>query len=243
MLRLLTVFVVALLTGLIATLPLKLALGLTADGLDLTRAEIHGSVWNGTIRGARLGQFSMRRAQIHTRPWPLLGGRLAIDWVLADAGLRGSGLARIDLHGDWQVLDTRLVGVPVRLGVQDVPGLTEAAIITVSLDRLEFTDGHCAVVSGAMTADLSSDLSQEFGVVLPELTGPLECRGGKLVAILAGESQDMTIAAEAILAVTGVEWSVGISTTNADLGNALAYSGFNIEDGVWRRDGEMGHAE
>ncbi|WP_417482089.1 type II secretion system protein N [Maricaulis sp.] len=241
--RLIAVFIIALLTGLIATLPLKLVLGQTASGLDLRQAEIHGSIWNGTIRGARLGQRSMRQVQIHTRPWPLLGGRLAIDWVLADAAFRGRGLARIDLHGDWQLRDARLVGLPVRLDLPDIPGLTEAAVITVSLDRLAFADGHCADASGAMTADLSGSLPQEFGLAVPELTGPLLCRDGKLVAELGGESEDMTIAAEAVFATAGVEWSVGIATTNADLDTALAYSGFNLEDGVWRRDGETGHAD
>ena len=183
--RLLAVFIVALLAGLIATLPLKLVLGLTGHGIDLSRAEIHGSIWNGTIRGARFGQLSIRRAKIHTRPWPLLGGRLAIDWVLADAGLRGSGLAWIDLQGDWQARDAHLVGVPVRLG----------------------------------------------------------CRGGDLVAALAGESEDMSIAAEMSFGLTDIAWRLGITTANPDLGNALAYSAFNLSDGVWRRNGEMRHAD
>ena len=241
--RLLAVFIVALLTGLIATLPLKLVLGLTGHGIDLSRAEIHGSIWNGTIRGARFGQLSIRRAKIHTRPWPLLGGRLAIDWVLADAGLRGSGLAWIDLQGDWQARDAHLVGVPVRLGLQRIPGLTEGTVITVSLDRLEITDGHCAAASGTMNAAVSADLSQEFGLAVPELSGVLECRGGDLVAALAGESEDMSIAAEMSFGLTDIAWRLGITTANPDLGNALAYSAFNLSDGVWRRNGEMRHAD
>ncbi|SDL65467.1 type II secretion system protein N [Maricaulis salignorans] len=243
MLRLLAVFIIALLIGLIATLPLKLVLGLTTNGVDLSRAEIHGSIWNGTIRGARLGQVSMRRAQIHTRPWTLPGGRPAIDWVLADAGLRGSGLARVDLHGNWQVLDAQLVGVPVRMGLQEIPGLTEAAVITVSLDRLDFTGGHCAAASGVMTAAFSADLSQEFGLAVPELNGALECRGGELVAALSGETADMTVAADMIFGSAAVAWTIDIATTNADLGNALSYSGFQLSDGIWRQNGEMGHAD
>lgn len=241
MTRLLAVFLVALLVGLVVSLPLKLVLGRPATGLDLSRAEIHGSVWNGSIRGARFGQVSLRRAQIHTRPWALLGGHIATDWVLADPGLRGSGQAVIDLRGDWQLVDARLVGVPARLGLQAIPGLTEAAIITVIIDRLEYRGGHCSAARGEVDAALAEDLSQEFGLLVPDLHGTLHCRDGAMVAALTGESSDMTVEAETALGSAGVGWRVGITTVNADLGHVLAYSGFNLEDGVWRRNGEMAH--
>ncbi|WP_417490578.1 type II secretion system protein N [Maricaulis sp.] len=242
MLRITIAFLLALLVGLVVFLPLKLVLGLAGPGLDLSRAEIHGTVWNGSVRGARISGQPLRRVQIRLHPLALFTGRARADWVITDPGLRGRGQAAIDGRGDWSVSHARLAASPDRLGIRPIPGLTETALVDISIERLDYRGGACAQAAGEISASIPGGQAQAFGVALPDMTGPVQCRDGRLAVLVSGESADMTVEAEALVASASSEWQIGVETANPDLANALAFSGFVQTANIWRRNGVTDHA-
>ena len=164
----------------IATLPMRLALGMAGAGeAGLSARAVTGSIWSGQLvdarwRGARLGTLGAGLA-----PLTLLGGEARLN-IARDDVLLGK-------------LDGALILNGAR-GVADLNGTVSigASLAGVPLDaiRLEgvaarFDDaGRCAAAAGRV----------QLRVALPGLdlanglSGPLACRAGRAEAVLASQS-------------------------------------------------------
>ena len=166
----------------IATLPMRLALGLSgATDAGVTAREIRGSIWSGELAEARLGALPLGTVRASLSPLALLGGGVELVFSRTDERL---GALAGRLHGS----DPR--------GMSDVNGTTSMSgglgLIPVDTIRFEgatirFDDaGKCTAASGriqhAVTAPIAGlDLSRG-------LSGPLSCANGRARAALASQS-------------------------------------------------------
>ncbi|WP_411339286.1 type II secretion system protein N [Sphingopyxis sp. J-6] len=166
----------------IATFPMRLALGLSgATDAGISAREIRGSVWAGELVDARLGALPLGTVGASLSPLALLGGRTELVFSRTDARL---GALAGRLHGS----DPR--------GMSDINGMTSLAggfgLIPVDTIRFEGATarfdaagkcveagGRLQLVVGTMIAGL--DLSRG-------LSGPLRCAGGRAQATLASQS-------------------------------------------------------
>jgi general secretion pathway protein N len=167
---------------LIATFPMRLALGLSgASDAGITAREIRGSVWSGEIVEARLGALPLGTVRASLSPLALLGGNTELAFSRADDRL---GALAGRLHGS----NPR--------GISDVSGTTSMSggLGMVPVDTIRFEGatirfdaaGKCAAASGriqlAVTAPIAGlDLSRG-------LSGPLRCANGRAQAALASQS-------------------------------------------------------
>lgn len=170
------------LTLVIATFPMRLALGLSgATDAGITARDVRGSIWSGELAEARLGVLPLGTVRASLSPIALLGGNVELAFSRADERL---GALAGRLHGS----NPR--------GVSDVSGSTSMSgglgMIPVDTIRFEGTTvrfddaGKCASATGrvqlAVTAPIAGlDLSRG-------LSGPLSCAKGRAQAALASQS-------------------------------------------------------
>src|SRR3546814_16667788 len=75
-------FALALLIALVASLPLRLAVGWAAsDTRGLGARGVHGSIWGGTIEQMRVGALPMGTIDAAMSPLPLLLGRVRLGQI------------------------------------------------------------------------------------------------------------------------------------------------------------------
>lgn len=167
---------------LIATFPMRLALGLSgATDAGVTAREIEGSVWSGELVDARLGALPLGTVRASLSPLALLGGRTELAFSRADERL---GALAGRLHGS----DPR--------GMSDINGVTSLSggfgLIPVDTIRFEgatarFDEaGKCVEASGRLQLTVGTTIA---GLDLSRgLSGPLRCAGGRAQAALASQS-------------------------------------------------------
>lgn len=153
--------------ALIVFFPLRLALSIAPGNMPVAAAQVHGTIWSGTLRDVSLAGSNF--SSIHMRAQPLallLGGFSAVvSWnepgAAGQALLQSAdGAVRLsDIQGRFLLTDPTMKG--------DV-GITQGDI--------QLVGGQCKMASGALTADLSGG---------GQLTGELVCKAGRLAAQVA----------------------------------------------------------
>lgn len=183
-----------LLIGLVAFLPMRLALGWAGLGEEgFTARRVTGSIWDGTIRDAMFGDVVLGSLKASVSPLSLLVGRarVAVDG-------RGSGVEGA-LHG-------ALVSSRTRRGVDQLSGVLPTGrafaplpVTQLTLDAVTvtFVGDRCTDAGGRVIAALGGDVA---GIPLPgEVSGNARCDNGALLLPLASQSGTETIT----LRVTG----------------------------------------
>lgn len=162
--------------GLLALLPLRLAIGLAAPE-TVTARSIEGSVWGGRIGDLRIGPLPLGTLDAGLKPWPLLLGR-------AEFALMRDGPAPFAASASASGSGVRLTGVN---GVVTLPdGMGGLPVTSLSFGDLSVTmaNGRCAEAEGTMGMALASP-----GPLLPDaisLSGKARCEGGSLVVPMQG---------------------------------------------------------
>jgi len=233
------IFLAALAVWLIVLLPLK-TVAIAAGGADrLGYQDVFGTVWNGRVYGLELAGEPVREIALSMRPAALLTGQAAADWLIEDASLSGNG--RIALGaGRVEVSGASLVVPLSRLAAADWPGMDPGEPVFVRLPRLVFVDGDCRQADGAVRTGALVTLGAAYGFEGPVLEGGLSCRDGVLALAMRGETDALSVTADADLRANGYDWRVTARTGNADLADALALAGF--EAGI-DTDGDVWHAQ
>lgn len=162
--------------GLVALLPLRLAVGLTAPE-TVTARSIEGSVWSGRIGDLRIGPLPLGTLDAGLKPLPLLLGR-------AEFALLRDGPAPFVASASASGGDVRLTGVNGMVTLPD--GLGGLPVTALSFGGLSVTmaKGKCAEAEGTMGITLASP-----GPLLPDaisLSGKARCEGGSLVVPMQG---------------------------------------------------------
>lgn len=166
----------------IATFPMRLALGLSgATDAGISAREIRGSIWSGELVDARLGALPLGTVRASLSPLALLGGRTELVFSRTDARL---GALAGRLHGS----DPR--------GMSEINGMTSLAggfgLIPVDTIRFEGATarfdaaGKCVEAGGRLQLVVGTTIA---GLDLSRgLSGPLRCAGGRAQATLASQS-------------------------------------------------------
>lgn len=156
--------------ALIALLPLRLVLGLTAPETVSARS-VEGLVWNGRIDGLRVGALPLGTVEAGLEPLPLLVGR-------AQLALSGEGFsAKVNTGG----------GVSHANGTLALPdGLGGLPVTAISFGNFsaQMRDGACMAAEGTLGLTLAS-----LGPLLPDaimLSGKARCEKGALVVPMRG---------------------------------------------------------
>lgn len=171
--------------ALVAFLPMRLALGwLDLPAQGLTAARVSGSVWGGTLTGARFGDLALGDLSAGVSPLPLLIGRAR---VILSGPNPGAGDAR-PLSGAV-TLGRHLLGVDglsASLATGNVFAPLPVSALDLTAVTIRFRDGACEAAEGRVGVSLSGDLG---GVALPPmLTGAVRCDGRALLIPLASQA-------------------------------------------------------
>ena len=165
------------LLALIATFPLRLAVGLAAPtGSLFVARSAEGSVWNGMLRDVSFDTVSVGDFSARLSIWPLFAGKFAIKLQnLSDPAMRGTMLATEGLvtAGAFGVSDLRATIA--------LPG----AFDPLPVESLELTDAN-VLFSGAKCSAASGRAQITLAKTVPGinpgqiLSGTLRCDGQTL---------------------------------------------------------------
>ncbi|MCC6941382.1 MAG: type II secretion system protein N [Novosphingobium sp.] len=162
--------------GLIALLPLRVAVGLAAPD-NVTARSIEGSMWDGRIGDLRVGPLPLGTLDAGMNPLALLMGRAEFD-------LRRDGAAPFAAVALASGNDVRLSGVNGGVALPDGLGGLPVTALTFADFSVRMTDGKCADAQGTVGMSLASP-----GPLLPDavsLSGKARCEGGSLVVPMQG---------------------------------------------------------
>lgn len=162
--------------GLVALLPLRLAIGLAAPE-NVTARSIEGTVWSGRIGDLRAGPLPLGTLDAGMKPLPLLLG-----W--AEFALGREGASPFTAVASARGSELRLAGVNGLVVLPD--GLGGLPVTSLSFGDLSVTmaDGSCAQAQGRLGMTLASP-----GPLLPDaisLSGKARCERGALVVPMQG---------------------------------------------------------
>lgn len=211
---------VALIGGLVALAPASLVGARLAEVPGARIGGVEGTAWRGKAEAASVGPVDLGVARWRLELLPLLGGRS--DLALETERMGRARLRRADGE-TW--IEARRVVAPL-----GAPGLGTADVVVTDVAATLADDGSCRSARGAVTASPAGEASQTG-----ELTGPLSCRDGRLVADLAGGPLRATWEADGRAGT----WRLAARWTTADPAtlNALAAKGFvrtpDGAEGVW----------
>lgn len=208
--------------ALVAFLPLRLALGwagLAEQGL--TARSVGGTMWGGSLRGARFGEVALGDLSAGVAPLPLVAGRARIGVrSLGAGGVTGSLVVarhRVGIDSIDAALPAGAAFAPLPITAVDLTGVT-----------VQFVDGRCDRAEGRVRATLAP-----VALPLPSaLAGAARCDGGALLLpMTAGPSEVATVRL----------WQDGryraeLSIPAGDAADtaALQAAGFIAMDGGWR---------
>lgn len=174
--------VVLALVGLIAFLPMRVALGLVGlERLGVSAREVRGTVWSGRIDQLMLGDMPLGTVNAGLSPVALLMGRARLDID------RSKGLAD-DLSGAITV-------GPGRIGIDDVTGMVPLGrsfaplpIGSLAMEDVSgyFSGDRCAHAEGRVRARVAGQVP---GLNLSQgLSGVVTCDGDALLVPLVSQS-------------------------------------------------------
>ncbi|VAV91657.1 hypothetical protein MNBD_ALPHA04-1989 [hydrothermal vent metagenome] len=157
-------------------MPLRLAVGLA--GLENSRfsaREISGSIWNGHITGAKIGDFSLGDMDAEVQFFPLLAGNIRLDLERPESATASGLMATIGKQGDSLLVENATTILPV--GSQFAP----LPVSSIDLDNVSvsFAEGRCQSASGKIRLSLDANIP---GLDLKQgLLGNAECQDGVLI--------------------------------------------------------------
>lgn len=145
--RLVIVFTLTLVVGLLVLFPARVAYHWFAPPA-VALSGISGSIWRGTASQANVSGLYLGELRWRLRPLALFRGRASFDLSASPAGGVLDGNAAIGLGGDVHLARTRVAlpldAVAVLAGV---PGLRGTA--TADIERLRLSDGMPIVADGS----------------------------------------------------------------------------------------------
>lgn len=214
----------------LATLPLSFVLrtlDLPAQGLSYARAS--GTVWNGEVAGLSWRGNDLGAAKIALRPLAMLLGRIGANVDFDGRGVITGG-GHIALT-PWGVMIDNL---SVSAEVANLPILLPlSGKISVDIAHADVRTGGCRKIEGAAKTDALMHRPAGLAWQGPELTGPIECRGGAVVIPLTGGAENQAIAVAMTL---GPDGSFGIRVEarapDSAVASVLSAIGFVETDGV-----------
>ncbi len=218
------VFVLALIGFGLAALPLSAALQWSgADRSGLSYARATGTLWNGTLENAVLGQIALGDVTVETRPLDLLLGRLGMDWRFNGPGLGGQGDL---LLSPWQrvtLLDTRLAG-----NLADLPLVVPlSGTLGLDIDRLTVGPEGCTAVVARVAADPKVHYGEEQSWTSPPLDGVAACTDGVLHVPVSGTRGGDTVSIDLRIAPDRTyDVQLGVKSGERRITDALELIGF-----------------
>ena len=223
--------ILAILAGLgasIAVLPLSwVASPFVPD--ELSDLKFHGTIWNGTASNIPV----FETANVKLDPLSLSVQVESGDGVNYLTGLVSTNYASdIDLVVDLSTLP---------LTDQRVSGLS--GTVRMSLSEIKFDRESCLVANGSVITDVLQRNQPRLNWTGPELSGPISCEDGALIANISGQDQQQTIKALMRFSPNGT-YRVDLSaqTSRSEAGAILPLFGFSrsgteyklTEQGKWR---------
>ena len=244
--NMIALFCLVFAAGLIARLPLSVAVGIAVpDRLALRFRTAVGTVWDGRLEGVSLAQHFLGDLTIFLRPLPLLSGRLSVDWRIDRPGLQGAGRMIRSLGGD-----IRLRGIDLDGRVSDLPTLIPLSG-QVGLQSAHFhwaADG-CQAAGGRIETDALTGGLPQLDWRGPVLTGDLACSGNALQLRMSGaQAGDRLEVLARLHTDSRYELTVTVDTESGRVLSTLSMLGFAAtEDGRLRlmqtgsleREGEL----
>ena len=227
---LVTVFASCLVLVVLATLPLSFVLrtlDLPAQGLSYSR--VSGTVWNGEIAGLSWRGNDLGGAKIALRPLAILLARFGANVEFDGSGVvTGGGHVAVT---PWGVIVDNL---SVSAEVANLPVLLPlSGQIAVDIVHADIRANGCRQIEGAAKTDALMHRPAGLAWQGPELTGPIQCRGGAVVIPLRGGAEGQAIAVAMTL---GPDGSFGIRVearaTDPAVASVLSAIGFVETDGV-----------
>ena len=225
----------ALLSGIIAIftfLPLGWVAGLVVPENVKTLApemDYHGTLWNGTISGLPIfGTANMDITPLSRRS--LIQSGEGQNYLSADIG--PSSAKDIDLRINLATLpftDARLKGLRGTLNAQ--------------ISNMEIENQSCASAAGMMKTDVLQRNGGSVQWTGPELTGPIRCEEGALIADLSGRDAQQNISALIRMSPDrSYRVDITVRTNRAEADAVLPIFGFSrsgqnfvlVEQGRWR---------
>jgi general secretion pathway protein N len=186
----LTLIAAALIAALIIFLPLRWALALSGvERTGFSAFHVSGSVWDGHIRQARLGNIDLGDVDAALDPLALLTAQLAVR-LSRPAGNAQPPLSLTLLPGGGN-LGFRDGNGTLSLGAQLAP--LPAAQLNLRDAQVRFTGGRCRSASGQLQLSVQGGLPGfDWG---PGLSGALGCDDGAARALLrsANGAQEMAV--------------------------------------------------
>ncbi|OLF71058.1 hypothetical protein AWH62_13445 [Maricaulis sp. W15] len=225
-----------LLVWLIVLMPLK-AVALAAGGSQaLGYRDVFGTIWQGRVYGLTLNGVPVRELEVSLDPLALVSGQLGGNWRLADASLRGDGVARFS-PASLELGESQLVVTLDRLGLEPLPGLDPAERVFVRLSRLEIRDGACVAVSGTARTGALIGLARLYGRDGPAVTGEFACVDDRLVLDWTGAVDGLSLDGRVSFRSDGYDWTARIETSWPELVDGLALAGMQRDGTAWRAEG------
>ena len=221
---LIVLFLLAFAVFAAARLPLAAALRLT-DGIAARRVE--GTVWNGRLEGAILYGRHVGDLHLALAPWPLVLGRLRIDWTLGGGALAGAGRLTRMPGGALRIVDSRLAGPVAALS----PPLPVAGDFRAEASEIRFGPEGCRQAAGRLWSDAPARSAGLLDWRGPALEGEIACTGDALALPLGGRDGMTEIDLRLLLRPDRRHAAtLGIATDDARLRLSLPALGFLCDD-------------
>jgi len=225
----------AILSGLVALVaffPMRWAGGLALpDNIETLALDLkmRGTIWRGSISGLPLFGTANLKLSPRSRRLEILSGKnrnyLAGDISRSDA-------KDINLHLD-------IATVPFTDGrMQGLQG-----DFTAQISDMKFSDMSCQSATGTARTDVLQRNGGKIQWTGPELTGPVRCEDGALIADLSGRDAQQTVTALVKLMPDGLyRADVSVRTVRVEADAVLPLFGFSragqnfvlTEQGKWR---------
>ncbi|KFG89616.1 Type II secretion system protein N [Sphingobium herbicidovorans NBRC 16415] len=219
------VLILLFLFGLIAFMPMRIALGLTGlERVGVSARDVRGSLWSGRIDQLMLGTIPVGAVRAGLSPISLLMGRARIDiWRRRGAADDLSGALTVGFN---------------RIGIDDVTGAVPLgrsfAPLPIGSLVMEdvtayFSGDRCGHAEGRVRAQLAGQFP---GLNLSQgLSGTASCDGDALLLPLVSQSGLEKISLRIWRSGRYVA-EMRVETADAGLGAALAKAGFSDAGGA-----------
>lgn len=180
-------FGAAFIIALIAFMPMRLVLGWFGLGeTGLAARAVNGSVWWGSLSGARFGDLELGDLRARLSPVQLFVGRarVTLDGREDSRALHGAiGVSRHSVGLD---------DMTATLAAGNVFAPVPVSAINLDDVSVRFQDGSCQRAEGRIRATLSGDLA---GIALTQgLSGTARCESGALLLPLTSQSGTESVA-------------------------------------------------
>ncbi|MEL7480867.1 MAG: type II secretion system protein N [Pseudomonadota bacterium] len=237
-------FVVVFFGAMILTTPLSFVLEQSgARSTGLRWDGVSGTVFNGQVSGVSFGRQPIGNVSVSIRPSDMLKGRVAYHarW----SGLPSVGEATLAVGRN----SVAVSDLNTTVAVEHLVGLADdvrraGGNASISSASVTFNGRACASASGAVSTDTVSRALATYGVTGGLLSGTLSCDGPMLSLPVSG-SVDTGDRIEAEMRFGFTEPSsveARVETSSPDIGNLLAFQGFEPRDGayVYRQEAQLG---